>query len=216
MSGSPMGAMPPTGPTPPSVPSPAPMDNAGAPPAPMGDMGSMNPDMGASMSPMGQPQGEENIDAKSNVQKLAGQLSQALNNYIGQSDGSDEVRQTAKSAAQMTAAQAGKVLNSKDVKAIANTLNKAGNDDAMAGMPMDDGQGMGDPNMGMQPTGGAPTPPPPPQGGMPMESKIASEKLIQEIADELLRQKRPTHHSRPELKITNKRLKRSNPFVCER
>lgn len=47
-----------------------------------------------------------------------------------------------------------------------------------------------------------------------MESTL--DGIVSEIADELVKKKEERGMRRPEKTITNKKVKRTNPFVCER
>lgn len=187
---------------------------------PQPPMPAPDPSMGAMPQP-GQMMGGEEEDAtpKQSIRKKTGEISQLAGQ--AKSDQTDPFSsQDAKWALNMLASALGDTLDVNDKKDVVKTLNKAGNvDPNMGGGDMQQGMGGGMPPMG----GGMPQPPmPAPQ---PMQQPMMAHRnprpvmesyddAINEIVGELLGDKE-RHTKRPERKITNKKVKRTNPFVSD-
>ena len=155
---------------------------------------------------------EENETPKQSIRKKTGEISQlatqAKNDQVDPFTSPD-----AKWALNMLASALGDTLDMNDKKDVVKTLNKAGNVDSNMGM------GGGDMPQGMG--GGMPQMPAPQPMQQPMMAHRnprpvmeSCDDVINEIVGELLGDKE-RHTKRPERKITNKKVKRTNPFVSD-
>lgn len=176
--------------------------------------------MGGMPQPEPMPGGEEDDGTpKQSIQKKTGEISQ----LAGQAK-TDQVdplsSQDAKWALNMLASALGDTLDVSDKKDVVKTLNKAGNvDPNMAGGDMSQGMGGGMPMGGDMSQMGGGMPQQPVQQPMmahrnPRPVMESYNDLISEIVGELLGDKE-RHTKRPERMITNKKVKRTNPFVSE-
>ena len=178
--------------------------------------------MGGMPQPGQMPGGEEDDGTpKQSIQKKTGEISQ----LAGQAK-TDQVdplsSQDAKWALNMLASALGDTLDVSDKKDVVKALNKAGNvDPNMAGGDMPQGMGGGMPPMAggdMSQMGGGmpqqPTQQPMMAHRNPRPVMESYNDLISEIVGELLGDKE-RHTKRPERMITNKKVKRTNPFVSE-
>lgn len=184
-------------------------------------MPAADPSMMGGMQQPGQMMGgeEEDETPKQSIRKKTGEISQlatqAKNDQVDPFTSPD-----AKWALNMLASALGDTLDMNDKKDVVKTLNKAGNVDPNMGMGGGDmSQGMGG---GMPPMGGEMPQMPAPQ---PMQQPMMAHRnsrpvmesyddVINEIVGELLGDKE-RHTKRPERKITNKKVKRTNPFVSD-
>ena len=158
-----------------------------APPMGGGQMNGEEPDMGGDMP---QEDGDSEGGVGSDVKKYSGELSQALNSY-NEENPSDEEKIN-KYAINMIAAQVADYLSDKDKRNVIKKLQ--GNEDDMSSDE--------------QPQGGEE-----PQDDMEGMPPMAENRIVKEIADELLNGRKPT--KRDERFITNDEIqnKKSNPFV---
>lgn len=173
----------------------------------------MDPNMGMPQAPgMGmQPQMPD--DPFQEFESAAGTLTQKASELIGGND-DQRVADKLKWAMMMLASQGGKVFSPNDKQDIANAMDKAGNVD----------NGMFGQAQGMQGQMPQQAPMQPPMGQMPMMAHRAPRRvmesaldgIVSEIADELVKKKEERGMRRPEKTITNKKVKRTNPFVSER
>lgn len=188
---------------------------------PQPPMPAADPSMMGGMPQPGQMMGgeEEDETPKQSIRKKTGEISQlatqAKNDQVDPFTSPD-----AKWALNMLASALGDTLDMNDKKDVVKTLNKAGNVDPNMGMGGGDmSQGMGG---GMPPMGGGMPQMPAPQ---PMQQPMMAHRnprpvmesyddVINEIVGELLVDKE-RHTKRPERKITNKKVKRTNPFVSD-
>lgn len=184
------------------------------PPMQQPPMPAPDPSMMGGMPQPGQMMGgeEEDETPKQSIRKKTGEISQlatqAKNDQVDPFTSPD-----AKWALNMLASALGDTLDMNDKKDVVKTLNKAGNVDPNMGM------GGGDMSQGMG--GGMPQMPAP----QPMQQPMMAHRnprpvmesyndVINEIVGELLGDKE-RHTKRPERKITNKKVKRTNPFVSD-
>lgn len=196
----------------PQMPAQAMAPGMGMPQAP-----GMDPNMGMQQAPgmdpnMGmQPQVPD--DPFQEFESAAGTLTQKASELIGGND-DQRVADKLKWAMMMLASQGGKVFSPNDKQDIANAMDKAGNvDNGMFGQAQG-AQGQMPQQAPMQQ----------PMGQMPMMAHRAPRRvmestldgIVSEIADELVKKKEERGMRRPEKTITNKKVKRTNPFVCER
>ena len=183
-----------------------------------GQMPMQDPSMMGGMPQPGQMMGgeEEDETPKQSIRKKTGEISQlatqAKNDQVDPFTSPD-----AKWALNMLASALGDTLDMNDKKDVVKTLNKAGNVDPNMGM------GGGEMSQGMG--GGMPQMPAPQPMQQPMQQPMMAHRnprpvmesyddVINEIVGELLGDKE-RHTKRPERKITNKKVKRTNPFVSD-
>ena len=177
-----------------------------------------DPNMMGGMPQPGQMGGEDEGETpKQSIYKKTGEISQLAN--LAKTDQTDPFSSPdAKWALNMLASAMGDTLDANDKKDVVKALNKAGNVDPNMGMSG------GDMSQGMPPMGGGMQQGAPPMGGGMQQPMMAHrnprpvmesyDDVINEIVGELLGDKE-RHTKRPERKITNKKVKRTNPFVSD-
>ena len=202
-----------------------PQPQMGADPSMMGGApGGMpaDPSMGGMPQPEQMGGEEDNGTPKQSIYKKTGEISQLASQ--AKTDQADPFSSPdAKWALNMLVSAVGDALDTNDKKDVVKALNKAGNVDPNMGM------GGGDMSQGMPPMGGDMSQGAPPMGGgmpqAPAQQPMMAHRnprpvmesyddVINEIVGELLIDKE-RHTKRPERKITNKKVKRTNPFVSE-
>lgn len=177
-----------------------------------------DPNMMGGMPQPGQMGGEDEGETpKQSIYKKTGEISQLAN--LAKTDQTDPFSSPdAKWALNMLASAMGDTLDANDKKDVVKALNKAGNVDPNMGM------GGSDMSQGMPPMVGGMQQGAPPMGGGTQQPMMAHrnprpvmesyDDVINEIVGELLGDKE-RHTKRPERKITNKKVKRTNPFVSD-
>lgn len=169
-----------------SMPPMPPTPPMGGPDA-MGEMPGGEGPMAGAPDGMGQDEGGEEGGVGSDVKKFSGELSQALNSYNEENPSDDE--KLNKYAINMIAAQVADYLSDKDKRKVIKKLQ--GDEDDMSSDEQPQGDEMPQDNS---------------EGMLPM----AENRIVREIADELLNGRKRT--KRDEKFITNDEITDDNPF----
>jgi hypothetical protein len=169
------------------------------------DDGEMNADP---MGNEGMEDGSEGNDAKKEIQRMTGKLSQDLRTY--NDDNGDQDTELNKYVANMIVKQAAKSMTPSDVKAVVGTLNDGSSSESDTNDSSKDNYDDSDnDNDNGQTLGGNSSP-----VSMPTESRRYIVNLVNEIVGDLANQSRETERS--ENKSANTKLRKRNPFISNR
>lgn len=169
------------------------------------DDGEMNTDP---MGNEGMEDGSEGNDAKKEIQRMTGKLSQDLRTY--NDDNGDQDTELNKYVANMIVKQAAKSMTPSDVKAVVGTLNDGSSSESDTNDSSKDNYDDSDNDKDNGQTLGGNSSP----VSMPTESRRYIVNLVNEIVGDLANQSRETERS--DNKSANTKLRKRNPFISNR